>query len=100
MPSAPLPSFFGIVAVDEVPVWHLPAHLLKPVCAVSTSVVSALCAVSEEHACIEIKAGRLYCTALVGDPDNFMDATFTWVNGSELRPGTKYFSSLFFPNYG
>lgn len=45
------------------------------------------CAVAEEHACIEVKKGRLYCTALVGDPENFMDETFTWLNESELRPG-------------
>lgn len=44
-------------------------------------------AVAEEHACIEVKNGRLYCTALVGDPDYFLDDTFTWLNDSELRPG-------------
>ena len=44
-------------------------------------------AVAEEHACIELRKGRLYCTALVGDPDNFMDDTFTWLNDSEIRPG-------------
>ena len=44
-------------------------------------------AVAEEHACIEVKAGRLYCSALVGDPDNFLDETRTWLNDSELRPG-------------
>ena len=44
-----------------------------------------------EHACIEVKAGRLYCSALVGDPDNFLDETHTWLNDSELRPGTTDF---------
>ncbi|KAA6425567.1 MAG: hypothetical protein FRX49_04464 [Trebouxia sp. A1-2] len=43
--------------------------------------------VAEEHACIEVKAGRLYCSALVGDPDNFLDETRTWLNDTELRPG-------------
>lgn len=43
--------------------------------------------VAEEHACIEVKKGRLYCTALIGDPDYFLDDTFTWLNDSELRPG-------------
>lgn len=46
--------------------------------------------VAEEHACIEVKAGRLYCSALVGDPDNFLDETRTWLNDSELRPGCSY----------
>jgi len=46
--------------------------------------------VAEEHACIELRKGRLYCTALVGDPDNFMDDTFTWLNDSEIRPGCSY----------
>ena len=44
-------------------------------------------AVDQEHACIEAKSGRLYLSALVGDPDNFRDATRTWLNDSELRPG-------------
>lgn len=46
-----------------------------------------------EHACIEVKAGRLYCSALVGDPDNFLDETRTWLNDSELRPGCSYLLS-------
>ncbi|DBA66928.1 TPA: hypothetical protein ACH3X2_002044 [Trebouxia sp. C0005] len=46
--------------------------------------------VAEEHACIEVKAGRLYCSALVGDPDNFLDETRTWLNDTELRPGCSY----------
>lgn len=46
--------------------------------------------VAEEHACIEIKAGRLYCSPLLGDPDNFLDDTRTWLNDSELRSGCSY----------
>ena len=45
------------------------------------------CAVAEEHACIEVKRGRLYCSPLVGDPDNFRDETRTWFNDSEMRSG-------------
>ena len=48
-------------------------------------------AAAAEHACIEVKAGRLYCSALVGDPDNFLDETRTWLNDSELRPGNTPF---------
>ncbi|KAL3158804.1 hypothetical protein ABBQ32_011531 [Trebouxia sp. C0010 RCD-2024] len=46
--------------------------------------------VEQEHACIESKSGRLYLSALVGDPDNFRDETRTWLNDSELRPGCSY----------
>lgn len=58
-------------------------------CSISMAwhTITVWSAVTEEHACIEVKAGRLYCSALVGDPDNFLDETRTWLNDSELRPG-------------
>lgn len=46
-----------------------------------------LVAVEGEHARLEFKGGRLYCTALTGDPDQLLSSTRAWLNGAEMRPG-------------
>jgi hypothetical protein len=43
-----------------------------------------------EHAKLEWRGGRLYCTALAGDPDDLLAPTAAWIDGSELRPGVQY----------
>lgn len=43
-----------------------------------------------DHARLEHTNGRVYCTALAGDPDDFLCSTFTWLNGNELRRGVAY----------
>ena len=48
-------------------------------------------AVAAEHARLELKSGRLFCTALAAaDPDSLLSPTFTWLEGSELRAGVAY----------
>lgn len=42
------------------------------------------------HAKLEYKGGRLYCTALGGDPDLLLSPTACWMDGVELRPGVSY----------
>lgn len=44
-----------------------------------------------EHARLEFRSGRLFCTALhAADPDALLSPTATWLAGSELRPGVAY----------
>jgi hypothetical protein len=45
------------------------------------------CTVAPEHARIERKAGRVFCTALVGDEDDLFSDTYTWVDGNQIRKG-------------
>ena len=51
-------------------------------------------AVAADHARLEVKCGRLFCTALAAaDPDALLSPTFTWIEGHELRPGVAYMVS-------
>lgn len=44
--------------------------------------------VAEEHAQLQQKGGRTFCTALVGDEEDMFSDTFTWLNSDQLRKGT------------
>ncbi|KAK9834361.1 hypothetical protein WJX84_010492 [Apatococcus fuscideae] len=44
----------------------------------------------EQHALLETRSGSLYLTALKGDPESITSQSFTWLNGSPLRPGVAY----------
>ncbi|KAK9834360.1 hypothetical protein WJX84_010492 [Apatococcus fuscideae] len=46
--------------------------------------------VQEQHALLETRSGSLYLTALKGDPESITSQSFTWLNGSPLRPGVAY----------
>lgn len=46
--------------------------------------------IAATHAKLEYKGGRLYCTALGGDPDLLLSPTACWMGGVELRPGVSY----------
>ncbi|KAL4457751.1 hypothetical protein ABPG75_012616 [Micractinium tetrahymenae] len=46
--------------------------------------------VAAQHARLEFKCGRLFCTALAGDPDLLLAPTHCWLDGVELRPGVSY----------
>lgn len=44
-----------------------------------------------EHARLEWKSGRLFCTALFPvDPDDLMSPTRSWIEDSEMLPGVAY----------
>lgn len=44
-----------------------------------------------EHARLELKSGRLFCTALSAmDPDNMLSPTATWIDGTQLRSNVAY----------
>lgn len=43
--------------------------------------------VAAQHARLEYKSGRLFCTALAADPDLLLAPTHCWLDGVELRPG-------------
>lgn len=43
--------------------------------------------VAAQHACLEWRSGRLFCTALAADPDLLLAPTHCWLDGVELRPG-------------
>mmetsp|Transcript_39324 Transcript_39324/g.93181 ORF Transcript_39324/g.93181 Transcript_39324/m.93181 type:complete len:183 (+) Transcript_39324:40-588(+) len=45
--------------------------------------------VADEHARLEKKNGRLFCTALVGS-GNLTEDTRTWLNGNQIRSGVEY----------
>ncbi|KAK9814589.1 hypothetical protein WJX72_008289 [[Myrmecia] bisecta] len=45
---------------------------------------------SPEHAIIEARSGRVFCTALAGDDDDLFTDTFCWLNGTQLRKGVAY----------
>lgn len=47
-------------------------------------------AVEQRHAQLERKGGRVFITALAGDPDDLLSDTHTWLNDSELRHGVAY----------
>lgn len=44
----------------------------------------------QQHAQLECKGGRVFCTALAGDPDDLLSDTHTWLNGSQLRHNVAY----------
>lgn len=46
--------------------------------------------VDAEHAKLELKGGRLFCTALSGDPELLLSPTRCWLDGSEMRAGVAY----------
>ncbi|PRW56301.1 hypothetical protein C2E21_5063 [Chlorella sorokiniana] len=46
--------------------------------------------VAAQHARLEWKGGRLFCTALSADPDLLLAPTNCWLDGVELRPGVSY----------
>ena len=43
-----------------------------------------------QHARLEVRGGRAFCTALVGDEDDLTSKSYTWMNGVELRTGVQY----------
>lgn len=43
--------------------------------------------VAAQHARLEWRGGRLFCTATSGDPDILLAPTHCWLDGVELRPG-------------
>lgn len=43
--------------------------------------------VAAQHARLDFKGGRLFATALSGDPDVLLAPTHCWLDGVELRPG-------------
>jgi hypothetical protein len=43
--------------------------------------------IAAQHARLEHKGGRLFCTALGGDPDLLLAPTHCWLDGVELRAG-------------
>lgn len=45
--------------------------------------------IAPQHVRLEHKGGRLFCTALSGDPDLLLSATHCWLDGVELRPGVR-----------
>lgn len=47
-------------------------------------------AVQHQHARLERKGGRVFCTALAGDADDLLSDTHTWLDGSQLRHGVAY----------
>ncbi len=47
-------------------------------------------AVEQQHAKLERKGGRVFCTALAGDEDDLLGETHTWMNGTGLRHGVAY----------
>ncbi|KAL4443014.1 hypothetical protein ABPG77_008505 [Micractinium sp. CCAP 211/92] len=46
--------------------------------------------VAAQHARLEWRSGRLFCTALAADPDLLLAPTHCWLDGVELRPGVNY----------
>ncbi|EFN58546.1 hypothetical protein CHLNCDRAFT_140654 [Chlorella variabilis] len=46
--------------------------------------------VAAQHARLEWRGGRLFCTATSGDPDILLAPTHCWLDGVELRPGVSY----------
>ncbi|GMH36407.1 hypothetical protein BSKO_04275 [Bryopsis sp. KO-2023] len=49
--------------------------------------------VGDEHARIELKQGRVYCTALVGEEGSLTAESYTWIDGNPIRPGIAYMLS-------
>ena len=45
--------------------------------------------IAAQHARLEHKGGRLFCTALGGDPDLLLASTHCWLDGVELRAGVR-----------
>lgn len=49
---------------------------------------------AEKHASIEVRGGRVFCKALVGDGSNFLADTHTWMlPDTQLRPAVDYMLS-------
>lgn len=46
--------------------------------------------VAAQHTRLEWRGGRLFATALSGDPDVLLAPTHCWLDGVELRPGVSY----------
>lgn len=49
--------------------------------------------VALEHAKLEFKYGRLFCTALLGKEDKLDAASLTWIDGAQLLTGIRYLVS-------
>ena len=63
-------------------------------CDESSGVVLKGVNIAQEHAKLQWKGGRVYCTALAGKPGDFMADTFTWVMpDTQLRGGVDYLIS-------
>lgn len=58
--------------------------------ATSGNLVVTAANVAKEHAKLELKDNTVLCTALVGDPDDLLADTLTWLDGNQLRPGVAY----------
>lgn len=50
--------------------------------------------IAGQHASVELRGGRMFCKALVGDGSNFLADTYTWMlPDTQLRPAVDYMLS-------
>lgn len=46
-----------------------------------------------KHAQLELKNGRVFCTALEGEEDDLYGESYTWIDQAPLRTGISYMVS-------